>query len=189
MKRPRNKFIVYAVAVFGIAVLVASGFALKRPVLERWYLSKLASAERYSERKSLARKLGEIHSVKAIPQLIGLVRLQARERPEGEWRPQLTVGDTILGPPSASLLHKANEDHSHSTQYEVGNAMVRIGRPSVHDLIRGLKDEFPLVRCFCAEVLGEIGATPRSVNALIDALRGRPRITPHLAGRHCGLNV
>ena len=32
MKRPSKKVVVYAVSIFGIAVLVAAGFAFKRPI-------------------------------------------------------------------------------------------------------------------------------------------------------------
>ena len=107
MKRPRNKFIVSGVAVFGIAVLVASGFALKRPVLEEWYLWKLDS-ENDEERKVAAEKLGEMGSVRAIPPLVEILQ------PE---------------PGEPNLLHYT------------GQALARIGPPSVPALIRLFRDE------------------------------------------------
>ena len=64
MKRPSNKLIVCGVAVFGIAVLLAAAFALRRPILEQWYLWKLESGD--SEQQwAAAAKLAKIGSKRA----------------------------------------------------------------------------------------------------------------------------
>ncbi len=71
MKRRSKKVIVYAVAVFGIAVLVAAAFALKQPVLEQWYIGKLESEDEESRKDAAATKLAEMGAVGAILKILG----------------------------------------------------------------------------------------------------------------------
>ncbi len=82
MKRPNKKAIVVSVVLVGIAVFVASGFALRRPILEQWYLWKLGS-EIEEDRRLAAEKLGGMKSVKAVPGLIGILREYVTEGQQG----------------------------------------------------------------------------------------------------------
>ena len=65
--RIRNR----AIIVVGLAALVVSAVALKRPMFEQFWLWKLQSDDQ-ATRDSAARRLGEMGSVRAIPPLIEL---------------------------------------------------------------------------------------------------------------------
>ncbi len=61
MKRWSKKVIVVSVAVLGIAVFVAAAVALKRPIVEQWYLWKLESGDR-EQQWATAAKLAQMGS-------------------------------------------------------------------------------------------------------------------------------
>lgn len=73
MKATKSKRLTHLTISLGVVVLVAAGFAFKRPILEQWYLWELESEEE-QERKLAAEKLGELRSVRAIPSLIKILR-------------------------------------------------------------------------------------------------------------------
>ncbi len=76
---PRSKkAVLFLVIVSGVVVVVAAGFALKRPLLEKWYLWKLESGDE-EERKTSAERLGEMGSKSAVRPLIELLRREVVE--------------------------------------------------------------------------------------------------------------
>ena len=72
MKPRSKKAIVLLVIVSGVVVLVAAGFAFKRPLLEQWYVWQVESGG--EEQKEVAlEKLEEMGSVKAVPHFLELI--------------------------------------------------------------------------------------------------------------------
>lgn len=65
----KGKRLTHLTISLGVVVLVASGFALKRPILEQWYIWKLESKDE-SDFESAANKLAEMKSVRALEVLI-----------------------------------------------------------------------------------------------------------------------
>ncbi len=63
----------------GAVVILWARFACEEKVLEQWYLWKLESAEE-EERELAAKKLGEMRSRRAIPQLIEILRHAPKHR-------------------------------------------------------------------------------------------------------------
>jgi hypothetical protein len=69
----RNVTIVVGAAA--LAVVAASGFAFRKPILETWNIRQLGSADP-EVRARAARKLGEMKSVRAIPLLVANLSLE-----------------------------------------------------------------------------------------------------------------
>ncbi len=69
MKPRSKKAIVCLVIVASVVVLVVAGFALKRPILEQWFLWKLDSIIE-PERGIAAAKLAQMRSTRAVPKLV-----------------------------------------------------------------------------------------------------------------------
>lgn len=169
MERPSNKFIVSAVAVLSVVVLVAAAFALKRPILEQWYLWELDSEDE-EERKLAAEKLGELRSVRAISPLIKILR--------GEY---VFPGEPNPGEPL--ILHYCSE------------ALARIGAPAVPSLIeifsdkieaKKLKDPDDDPRVAAVFTLGKIGIP--AVHALTKALDSQDKnVRAHAAASLGGI--
>ncbi len=92
--QPRSKkVIVSAVAVFGIAVLIGAGFALKRPILEHWYIWKLERGPD-GERKVAVEWLGKNGSVRAARRIFEVAhRLSALPQAENS---SSDVSDCII---------------------------------------------------------------------------------------------
>ncbi len=101
------------------------------------------------ERADAAIRLGQMgeQAVPAIPFLVGI------------------LGD------SAQFVSEAT-DATTSPGVEAAGALVRIGRPSVEDLVAVLGGEDSAIQGHAASVLGEIG-DPRAVEPLIAALKDR----------------
>ena len=58
--------------VSGVVVLVAAGIALKRPIIEQWYVWQLESGGE-AEKKVALERLEEMGSVKAVPHFLELI--------------------------------------------------------------------------------------------------------------------
>ena len=121
MKRASKKVIVVLVAVLSVVVLVAAAFALKRPILEQWYLWELDSEDE-QERKSAAEKLGEMGSVRAVPHLIQAIETMESENTwdaVGGGPPHVRTGIVLtpiayslyrIGPDVLSAVRRAYEE-------------------------------------------------------------------------------
>ena len=169
MMRRKGKRLTYLTISLGVLVLVAAGFAFKRPILEQWYLWELESEDE-QERKLAAEKLGELRSVRAIPSLIRILR--------GEYA---FPGEPNPGEPL--ILHYSSE------------ALARIGAPAVPSLIeifsdkieaKKLKDPDDDPRVAAVFTLGKIG-TP-AVHALTGALDSQDKnVRAHAAASLGGI--
>ena len=69
----RGRSVAMGAVLVGTVVIGWARFACEEKVLEQWYLWKLESAEE-EERELAAKKLGEMRSRRAIPQLIEILR-------------------------------------------------------------------------------------------------------------------
>ena len=171
MKRPSKKLIVVSVAVLSMVVLVASGFALKRPILEQWYLWELDSEDE-QERKLAAEKLGELHSVRAIPRLTELFRTEPIEEPH---LPYSAKALAKIGKPAVPALCNLLGERHHTNRRDFIWTIGAIGEKAeaaVPYLIHSLEDEDWVVRQTTAEVLGLIGPRARhAIPALVNTLR------------------
>ena len=149
MNGSSKKVVVYAVAVFGIAVLVASGFALKRPILEQWYIWQLESEEEQS-RYDAAVKLSKMGVVGAVP---GILKTLGRA---SEWKYPISSGL----PPREMLF------------FYLWKLTSVAGKRSVPCLVTALDDEGWYVARSAALLLGSIGSNARgAIPALTTALR------------------
>ncbi len=196
MKRPRNKFIVVSVAVFGIAVLVASGFALKPVILEQWYAWKLESqwkeerwapagelqtlrsgaaedwylsqldSEDEEDQERAAENLSELGTLRAIAALIEKLPEDYRSS-----QSHFTVKAlSSIGEPAAPLLlQKLKKEIQESKKGSTAyRVLEEMGSPAVSVLVTALEDDSEDVRFLAVQALGRIGAgSDAAIRALI----------------------
>ncbi len=190
MKSRSKKVIVYAVAVFGIAVLVAAALALKPVILEQWYLLKLESEDEES-RKDAAANLAELGAVGAVPVMLKLLgrttgssgTYSAANPPEHSVASHRTVminaarlkltPSTVTGPiqidvPSEGIRFDRNALSiwfASSDSIFLLDALWRLtsvaGKRSVPYLVTALDDEGWYVAYLAASLLGRIGPNAR----------------------------
>ena len=160
MKPRSKKAIVCLVIVASVVVLVAAGFALKRPILEQWFLWKLESDDEL-ERVAASERLGEMRSVRAIPLLIKILRqVPAEERPRkrGESsNPHFSaVALTNIGVAALPDLIQMLAHESDNVQKQAENVIVDIGLSAIAPLEAklGISDE--RIQRGVALTLGEI---------------------------------
>ncbi len=112
MQKPSRKVILAVVVVSGVALTVAAGLALRRPLLERWYLWQVESGQGEAKDAALAR-LEEMGSVRAIPFVLELT-LGARvsESTSGAFFAAVYDGSDLL------------EDFSTPLKFAVGETFV-----------------------------------------------------------------
>jgi len=72
----KGKRLTNLIVALGVAVLAAAGYAFKDKVVEQWYIWELESEDK-AVRKRAANNLGEMKSVRALPQLMKLFRNEA----------------------------------------------------------------------------------------------------------------
>ena len=144
-----KKFVVLGVVLLGTFALVTALVALKPRILEQWYLWQLDS-EIESEREVAAKKLGQLRSVKAIPQLIRI------------FRQEYTKAEHKRGVNEPSIDSSAPMEFPKAPHYSI-QALIKIGQPAVPALVQLLKDDQLLVRGNAAFYLGEFAPTGRGV--------------------------
>jgi len=74
----RGKIVALATVGVGVVVLVAAGFAAKGRIREEWYIHQLQSANEET-RLHAAERLGELKSLRAVPELIRMLRANGDE--------------------------------------------------------------------------------------------------------------
>ena len=181
MKRPSTKLIVFSVTVVGIAVLVASGFALKRPILKQWYIWKLESQWK-EERWAAARELGKLGSSAAEDWYGSKLRSvdeegrKAAAEQLGELGSEGAVDLLIelLRGEYSRPFYKERSDLISRRQHSSVTALARIGSSAVPAISEVLADGNPRVRQAAAVTLREIGpAAKDAVPALSVLLKVR----------------
>ncbi len=161
MKGPNKKVIVVSVAVLSIAVLVASGFALKPVILEQWYLWQLESEDKVI-RKDAAAKLAEMGAVGAVPAILKILE-----------RPSVLKAEYLY---STGLLPR---DMLFFYLFKLTRVA---GKRSVLYLVTALDDEGWYVARSAALLLGGIGPDARgAIPALTTALRHESELVRHAA--------
>lgn len=181
MKRSNKKVIVVSVAVVGIAVFVTAGFALRRPILEQWYLWKLES-EDVDERKYAAERLAEMASVRAIPRLIELFQRETKRK--GVVSVALVALPTIAraigesgseAKEAVSALVEALEDESQLLRVQSAGSLAEIGhkaKDAIPALIKRIKEDEDLITrensIYALEVIGPV--TDAVIPTLIETL-------------------
>ncbi len=149
MKPRSKKLLVCAVAVLSIAVLVASGFALKPAILEQWYIWKLES-EAEESRYDAVKKLAEMGAVGAVPAIL-----------------------KNLGRPSEVKFFSSTGLSPREMLFFYLYKLTRVaGKRSVPYLVTALDDDGWYVAHSAALLLGGIGPHARgAIPALTTALR------------------
>ena len=75
---PRGRRIALAALALGLLTLAGAGFACRGWMVEEWWLWKLGSRHE-EERQTAAKRLGELKSVRAIPNLLSAVGERQRD--------------------------------------------------------------------------------------------------------------
>jgi len=167
MRRGRTAAI--STGVLGLLSIGGLGFALRNPILERWYIWKLDSGN-YTEKYRAALELGKLHSTKAIPQLIALMKESDDHHQE--------AGEACRTPG----IHAGNL---------MAVAFHEMGDPAVPALISALKEEVPrrkrpYWRVWVCHSLGTIG-TREAILALVDRLKDKDQSVRRTACGALGL--
>lgn len=125
MKAHQGRRTALIAALLGVAMLVASSLACRRPLLERWYAWRFdVGAE--EEKIEAAVKLGELGSDRAVPWLLEtLLAAHEQEMQEVARRP----GGLALCSVESLFNDRARR---------LRDALVRLGKPSLPALLRGL---------------------------------------------------
>lgn len=118
----------------GFGTLASAGFLLKTQVIEQWYIHQLNSTID-ADVNHAAKKLGELHSEKAIPALLSVLKRRAER---------------------AYHLAKGRGGEPWSTMLP-GKALVQIGKAAVPAMKQALTDSDKWVRYWAAAILGDIG--------------------------------
>ena len=152
MKPRSKKAFVLLVIVSGILVVVAAGFALKRPLLERWYIWQLESQDE-EETKRAAERLGAMRSVRAVPLLVQMFERQ----PVIDRSRHYTLKALVrIGAPAVPAL------------IEVFDKNKNVKAPSAHPGQRqNWKGAIRGIVALVAEALEEIGPPARSAAAAL----------------------
>ncbi len=209
--RPKGRRAAIAVGALALATLVAAGAALRKPILERWYLQRLKTEKDWSEP---ARRLGELRSAEGIvfflendsPDLF--VDLQTSPSNVGNVSPVrqvdilepgigLTAMMDALGPAEfVDLLKRIALDRSReaTTRFRVVGILIREEASREASLLlcsRLLTDPEPLLRSAAATGLGALDPFP---GALIPELKkaledpdARVRDAAHAALKKAGM--
>ncbi len=150
-------------AVLSIAVLVASGFALKPAILEQWYIWKLES-EAEESRYDAVKKLAEMGAVGAVPAILKILG-----------RPSV-----VKNPSSYSTGLSPRE----MLFFYLFKLISVAGKRSVPYLVPALDDEGWYVARSAALLLGGIGPHARgAIPALTTALRHESESVRNAAAR------
>ena len=209
MKPWSKKAVLSLSVVSGIVVVVAAGFALKRPVLEQWYLWQLESEDE-QERKSAAERLGEMGSVRAMPVILGIFQRTGSELFTIVYPPESYVdtsrafvvkaehmslepsGLTITMPSRGIEFQSDADGQAVSMWLMPGDSIFLLdalwkltsvaGKKSVPYLVTALDDEGWYVAHLAASLLGRIGPNARgAIPALTTALQHENELVRHAA--------
>ena len=138
--KPRSKnAILFLVIISGVVVLVAAGFALKRPLLEQWYLSRLDSEDAQKTTAAIG-KLVEMRSVRAVPYLISMLLGES----ESQNRKSLGLAGAAparIGSPGIPLLLEASDEDQYWREHWPARAIVAIGARGIPAIAEAIKDE------------------------------------------------
>ncbi len=193
-RRRPMPFLKPALAAMGLVALVLLAVALRRPVLEYWYMGKL-DAEDEAVRQAAAEKLGSMRSVRAVPRLISLLReASAAQMPQIGQISQsgLTVltGLTDL----TSLSSRPGQGRWNWTGPQLAlaqdlhysaRALIAIGPPAVPELVEFLQEPNRGAGYPTARVLAAIGPTAR--DPLLELLAGTEPHVRSLAAAAVGV--
>lgn len=142
MKPLRGKAIALTAGLLGTTVVIASGFAFKGQIQERYWLWKVQGGDE-AESAIAAEKLAQMRSQSAVPILIRLVQRECS-----------SPRNRDLGP------------------YYFSSALAKMEVSAVPALIKTLGDKDQKLREEAASILGQIGNNAKdAVPALIDLLR------------------
>ena len=151
-------------------MLAIAGYAFRDEAVEQWYLWELESEDE-AQRRVAADKLGEMGSIRAIPELVELLKgnkrssiALSRNRLE-QIRLEIQTPELLR-----SYLYKSQNIEEHTEEIErhfasmysgISNATVRplvkIGLPAVPALVEVLQDEDEVSRRQAIHALGKIG--------------------------------
>ena len=123
--------------VSGVVVVVAAGFALKRPILEQWYLRQLES-EDGEEQRTAIQKLGELRSASAVPKLVELFRKQNTRRSFGRDDLRLREALVAIGEPAVPHLIELTRDHNRAIRSAAWTVLGEVGPVAVSNLLENL---------------------------------------------------
>ena len=73
---PRARRLTIIAGILAVSAMATAAFFLRRPLLERWYLSRLDADDRW-ERRAAIERLGELRSLRAVPRLLETLRYAA----------------------------------------------------------------------------------------------------------------
>ncbi len=132
MKPRSRKAILFLVIVSGVVVLVAAGFALKRPLLEQWFLWKLDSKE-LEERKTAAKRLGAMRSIRAVRSLVQILRDIAQTEDESPIK-----GSFVY---SSHPMNRVDATEQYWREYWPARAIAAIGARGIPAIAEAIKDE------------------------------------------------
>ena len=195
MKPRSRKAILFLVIVSGVVVLVAAGFALQRPLLEQWFLWKLDSKE-LEERKTAAKRLGAMRSIRAVRRLVQILRDTAQKEDESpiqgsfvytshpinrfDWPARAIVAIGARGIPAIAEAIK-DETWLYGGRSTIDRALrwaiEEMGPPAASHLMDMLDAKNPNTRRLAALVLRKLDHEPeRALDVLLDAHRSAWRI-------------
>ena len=137
MKRPSKGSIVVSVAVVGSDDGVASGFALKQPLLEQWYLWQLQSEDEETQ-KAAAERLGKMQSVKGVPKLLQVLR--DYEEPKSP-RPFNGVNLFPNGLQNMPYIFVQEMTEEYWQEFWPGRALAAIGCQAIPHVAEWIQDE------------------------------------------------
>ncbi len=183
---PRSKkAIVCLVIVASVVVLVAAGFALKRPIIEQWYVWQLESQDE-QERTAAIGKLVDMRSVRAVPYLISMLPGDSDTRKGGPilvnappWQEHWAAkAIAAIGAQAVPAIAEAIKDETWlyggrvTMDIALRTAIQEMGSSAASHLMEMLDAKNPNTRRLAALVLRKLDHEPeRALEALLEAHR------------------
>ena len=167
MRSKKAKLVTFGAVLLGITTLVVVGFALKEPIVEKWYVAQLQRA-REAKKWAIAQKLHEIGSDVAEEWYLSKLASEEKEERRRATEKLAEMGSVRAIPLLIGVLERA---YSRREVLRGTTPLVRIGAPAIPSLITLLKnkDQRSNVRNGVGRALGQIG--PSAIQPLIEVLR------------------
>ncbi len=167
MHRSSKKPVVSVAIIIGVLVLVAAGIALRRPILERWYLARLESGSEV-DGQAVA-WLASADPRRVVPRLVDA----ARRSVDGLPSDISELFDTIEWEPRDPNVRIPGTGRGAYPVFPAASqALIQVGEPAATPLADLLGEESDTLKFFGFYALLKIG--PASVSAISALLRDDP---------------
>jgi HEAT repeat protein len=164
MRSQRGKAVARWSLVVALISLLATAWAFRDKLAERWYISRLENEDK-EIRRDAVENLRRMRSVRAVPHF---VRIRSREVSSPVVEEALLTIASERRKAVIPVLLEVLKDESQLVSGEAADVLVQLKKDAIPALIETLRDESAQARSWSAHTLGRIGF---EATAAVPALR------------------